>query len=420
MTWKNRTAPNITLTSPSGAEFVALWADNQRTISKKLGVFELPDKVGAVVQDLEVGAYRHTIPVFFDGSNHDIEAERFMVACAERGEWSVNHPTKGILILQLISVSERIAPVENGNFTQIDTEWIEPKDEQSTLTPSDLSQRIRAGINASNETATEQLLFFEKQDKAIQTAIIEIETITLINIVNNKLSTLYNRDPDVSSQVLSVQYGIRQTISADIIDLEVLAAQIQTMFTLPLQASNDLGRIVDYTSAILNIINSGGPSEATLQQRNLICIKELALVSIITAMAEIAITSDVDIRTQSLSLIGDITVNFNAIVDFLDSGQEVFSTSDIDYTYFSQSSSFSDTLGLITNANQYLLIQAFNLAIEKRFLLKQDEAPIFTTIKEYGGLGDDDSRFDFFISTNGLKGNDILLMKSGREVIVYV
>jgi len=92
----------------------------------------------------------------------------------------------------------------------------------------------------------------------------------------------------------------------------------------------------------------------------------------------------------------------------------------IDTQYFSQSASFSDSLGLIAQAAQFLLLKSFDLAVEKRFNLKTDEAPIFTTIKEYGTLGEGDANFDFFIETNNLKGNDILLMKSGREVVVYV
>ena len=42
------------------------------------------------------------------------------------------------------------------------------------------------------------------------------------------------------------------------------------------------------------------------------------------------------------------------------------------------------------------------------------------TIDEYGELGDNDINYDLFISSNNLKGNDILLLEAGREVVVYV
>lgn len=68
----------------------------------------------------------------------------------------------------------------------------------------------------------------------------------------------------------------------------------------------------------------------------------------------------------------------------------------------------------------YLLRSVFDLSVEKRFKLEKRRAPIEITISEYGSLGDDDSNFQLFIDSNGLKGNDILILPEGREVVVYL
>ena len=70
----------------------------------------------------------------------------------------------------------------------------------------------------------------------------------------------------------------------------------------------------------------------------------------------------------------------------------------------------------------YLLLVSFDLKTEKRFLLKENTPPIIVCINEYGFLSDGvtDSQFDFFIETNNLKGDQILYLPVGFEVVVYV
>lgn len=416
MTWLDRTNKTIELRSPGGDRFTALWIENERTLTKKLGIFELPDKVGAVVQDLDVGAYRHPITIYFDGPDNDLEAERFMKACEQKGEWSVTHPVKGALSLQLMAVSERISPTNSGNVTLISCQWIEPRNEHSTLTTSDLSQQIRTGIDAANDTGAAQFTTDINQDKAVYTSILEIGARVIVALVNQHLAALYNSDSAVSAAVQSVQRGIESTILEETIDTDVLAAQVQTLIQLPAEASTDLTRAAVYGEFIAAIIATGPAIDPTADDRNGAAMKELALVACVCATANISITSDILIRTQSIGLIESNALEFTGITDFLDDSQEIFQTSDIDLQYFSQSESYSDTVGLTSDAAQFLLIKSFDLAIEKRFLLASNEAPIFTTIREYGTV----DQFDFFIETNNLKGNDILLMKSGREVVVYV
>ena len=126
MTWIDRLSPTIDLTSPDGNIFDALWRNGPRSLTKKLGIFEFPGVKGAVVQDLDVGPTRWPLVIFFDGEDNDKEGTRFFKACKERGLWTIIHPVKGSLELQLISATELIDPVESGNITRFETEWIEP------------------------------------------------------------------------------------------------------------------------------------------------------------------------------------------------------------------------------------------------------------------------------------------------------
>ena len=178
-------------------------------------------------------------------------------------------------------------------------------------------------------------------------------------------------------------------------------------------------------------IDSDGPT--TQEGINKTAVKELTLTAAIVALGEIAVSSGpstdpttgasipgLATRSASIGTIEAISKSLTDITTGLDTDQELYIENDIDVQYFSQSSSYPDSLEVIYQSARYLLEQTFSLAIEKRITLTKDSAPIIITIEEYGELGDNDSNFDLFISSNQLKSNDIILLKAGTEVVVYV
>ena len=337
MTWDQRLKPGITLTSPGGNRFEALWRDSERTISKKLGIFELPDKTGAVVQDLDVGAFRHSINIYFEGPNNDTDASRFMESCKQRGEWAIIHPTKGELLCYLVSAKEGIAPIENGNYTEIATEWIQPEFERATLTPPELSRLILSSADRLSETTASQFEYISNDDKEIELSATGIETKAVINAVNDRLSSVYNSDSETASKVLSIQSGIISDLTEDTLDFETLAGQIQALILQPVNASTNFERFRAYQSFMGDIVARGELTEPTGENRNRIAVRELALTMGLTALCRVAITSEITVRTRALALIDSITSELSDITNYLDTAQVLFKDVDIDKQYFSQS-----------------------------------------------------------------------------------
>lgn len=420
MTWLERTREFISFTSPDGNEFEALWIKNNRTLNKKLGIFELPDKTGAVIQDLDTGASRYPITFYFDGPDNDIEGERFYQSCSERGLWNINHPVKGSLDLQLMSVTEQISPVEDGNIKQISTSWIESDNAQEGISTPQLSQNVFSGIQDTNSSSYDQYIETVKQNNTVEISAIKNSALVISASVDKFLSPLINGSSEVSAQIKSIQRGITDTVSQSFIPVESLAGQIISLINLPASVSRDaLSRVSSYTNFI-NSLSSFVPDNPFQESINHAAMIELSSISALSALSNTGVTSDLQTRSESIGLIESIFNQFETVTNSLDDSQEIFENNDIDVQYFSQSQSFSDTLTTIMTTAQFLIQKSFDLKIEKRFLLKNDEAPIITTINEYGTLGENDTNFDFFIETNQLKANDILLMKSGREVVVYV
>lgn len=420
MTWRDRLRQTIKLTSPEGNIFEAKWRGNPRTKDKKLGLFEFPKVKGTKVQDLDIGSARYPLTLFFDGENHDQEADRFFKTCDERGAWNIIHPVKGSLDLQLISVREGIEPVESGNVTQFDTEWIEPL--KDSVVPSLFQQRsiIDSQINEVNSTASDQVESNVLQETAAETSSFEATVNGVVKAVEKFLAPVYELQSEINSQVLSIKRGITSLLSAPVFDIASIAGQVQALVQLPALAIADVNSRIDAYENFISAALDFSPDDAETKDRNIVAVQELALTSGLASISFISSTGELDSRLQAIELINSNTELFKNITDTLDATQELFKDEIIDGQYFSQSESYSDVVLMISQTIAYLLRSAFDLSIEKRFILEKMRAPSEITIKEYGSMGEDDLNFALFIESNSLKGNEILILPEGREVLVYV
>jgi prophage DNA circulation protein len=421
MSWQDRTAAFISMTSPGGILFEPLWKNNDIQVSKKLGIFEFPGIKGARTQDLDVGGDRYPITVFFEGEDHDLESQQFSNALKENGPWEIIHPTKGRKTLQLIEWTEKIDPTENGNITSFSTSWIEFTDFSAVVSISQIASDVDAAGEDLNESSAVQFEEITSQEKPSFVAAIKTTTEKVITSFNENVQGLSRLAADINSQVISVQRGITDTISQTTINVLSLAGQIQTMIQLPGMIITDIEtRLSAYGSMIESVLGIDSDGPTTQEGINKTAVKELTLTAVIVALGEISVSSDLTTRSESINTIESISKSLADITVALDTDQELYVDNDIDIQYFSQSSSYPDSLEVIYQSARYLLEQTFSLAIEKRITITNDSSPIIVAIKEYGELGDNDSNFDLFISSNQLKGSDILLLKSGTEVVVYV
>ena len=420
MSWRDRLRQSIELTSPDGNIFEAAWQGNSRSMDKKLGLFEFPKVKGTKVQDLDIGSARYPLTIFFAGENNDQESDRFFKACRERGIWSVIHPVRGSLNLQLISVTENIQPVESGNVTQFDTEWIEPLED--SVVPSLFQQRstIDSQIDEVNSTASDQIASNILQKTAAQIAAFEATVNAVVSSVEKFLAPIYELQSEINSQILSIKRGINSLLTAPVLDVVSIAGQIQALVQLPALAIADINSRIEAYGNFIDAALDFSPETAKTKDRNIVAVQELALTSGLAAIGFVSSTGELASRLQAIELIDTNTELFKNITDTLDGTQELFKNEIIDDQYFSQSESYSDVLLMISQTIAYLLRSAFDLSVEKRFVLEKMRAPIEITIFEYGDLGENDINFDLFIDSNGLKGNDILILPEGREVLVYV
>lgn len=429
MTWVNRLRPTIKFVSPDGQEFEAFWRESDHEAAKKLGIFDYPGVRGSVVQDLQSSSDRYSIPFSFSGPDHDEESFRFMLATRERGQWSITHPFEGFLGLQLVSIRKSDRPIDSGNITNFDSEWIEPIDETTLQTASELAGLVGNRYNNLNIGAADQFVKGIRSSTASQLFSIAQTVNKVTSAVNKVLGPIAALNDGIFSAQLAIQRGIQDTLTATIFEPLSLVGQIQNLIQNPARALQDIkARLAAYGNLASELFGLK-PEQPNVAGKNTVAVQELSQCAIIGAYALIAVTGPqkpsvpviggLQSRAQAVEFATDLRDKFIAIVDNLDETQTLFEDEDIDNQYFSQTDSFNDAIGLIVTAQQYLLSSAYNLSVEKRFTLTKPKTPIQIVGEEYGTFGDNDNLIDLFITSNNLRSTEILLLPAGKEVLVY-
>jgi hypothetical protein len=399
VSWQDRIQPYIVLTAPGGQIFTASWRGDPRTMDKKLGIFEYPKIPGAVIQDLDVGPVRYPLGIFFDGPDHDLEGHLFFEACRQRGVWTVEHPTKGLLTLQLMTVTEEIQPVDSAGVTAFTTEWITPLD--GGIEPAiQLTDVVR--------DQTEEVL----SQSAVQLAkTVRLDTPDALTQFHNAVRKVTAMVSNVN-QSTSVYRGITAALDGAALDVLSLAGQMQALVYGPSEFLNLASRFNYYSDLLARSIGLA-PDKPTLGSANSAAVHDLVATTCLTAMVTAIVDADMTTREEAVSYIDSLTSEFTGATDDLDASQALFDGTPIDIQYFSQSESYNDTALLMAQTVSLLLRRSFDLAAAKRFTLTSNRCPVEIAITEGVDL-------DMFIESNHLKGNDILLLPAGRQVVVYL
>lgn len=421
MTWQNRIAPVILLQSPSGNLIEAYWQGNPRNKEKKVGLFEYPSVRGTFGQDLDIKGDRYPLTIFFEGPEHDNEAEFFWQNCNEVGRWVIDHPTKGVLQnMQLLDIEEDIQPVTSANITQFTMNFIQLIGEEVEISASEIGAAAKNQSTVANAQSAEQFDNNVNQEKASFVQSVKNTVSSIQKAVNSTLGPLFETVGEINAAVNSINSGINAALDAVILTPLSLAGQIQQLIQTPALVTRNIESRLDAYSKLASEIFGLDSDSITGEGKNIAATQELALSAIIVAVAGTGITGDLTTRQNAITAVEATATIFSDITDHLDDIQKNFESVSIDNQYFSQSVAFSDMYLLTSQALAFLLLSLFNLQIEKRFILEEGKPPIRICIEEYGTLGENDEFFDIFIETNQLKGNDILFLKAGTEVVVYV
>jgi prophage DNA circulation protein len=407
---RDRLQPFIVMTSPEGTEYRPKWIGNERSNQKKLGLFDYPGIAGTFSQDLSVKSIQYPLTVYFDGEDYDLDGDKFFKSCAEVGNWEIEHPVYGALTLQLTSYTQDIQPVTNDGEAKFTLGFFEPALDEVIESEQELKSNVKSQIETSNQNAIESFNDKVKNASVVSQTAIDGAVGRVVDAIELVLSPLASVTSGINSAFNSIISGIDDTLAAAVFEPLQLAGQLINLIQLPSQVVTStrekLNRYHDLAQEVFNI-----ESDDALAYE----VNDLTLGAINSAYAGVASESDARTRNEIIEQMKDISTLFDDIVQNLEAGQSKFADGSIITQYVSMQSTYYNYWLTSTSAIRAMIKSSLGLAIEKRFFLKKNKIPLAVVIEEYG----DDSQLDFFNETNNIAQSEFLLLRPGREIVIY-
>jgi hypothetical protein len=411
---KGRVRESFVMTSPALDTFTPKWAGDDRSKEKMLGMFQYARIKGTVVQDLGEGSVSYPLTLYFDGPDHDLEAQRFWQACSQSGVWDIMHPTKGFVGLQLMRVSEQIQPVKASNQTTFTTEWIEPIDPVTLKTVAQMAAEAGMKLNEFNDVAASEFAGKISAGSLAERMKIAAVVGKVTGAMDKTLGPIAEAVVGINEAFDAVLRGVQDVLSATILDPLALASQIQMLAQLPMLATQDIrGRLSAYNDLCVEIFG------IELDDINGAAVRELSLNAITGGLSRIATTGTDDpaaggsalrSKAQVVNAIETIDAQYAAILTQLD-------TDAVQLPPFpSQVTTFTPGLLLIGLGIRYMLDAFYNLRIEKVFILDVPSTPIRLAVENYGNA---EAGLGLLIQSNALKGDRLIWLPAGTEVVIY-
>ena len=422
MSWEFELRDEVRLISPYGKFHYARWRANDRVFEKKLGIFSPPNFKGEIVQDMGVKATRYPLTLYFVGRNHHRDANDFYKSCNEEiGQWEVTHPVRGPLILQLVSYTEKMDPVNDGSFTTIETNWIEPANVERVVGLDGLLLSMLMSIVAFGLDAIDTLKQF-RADAYASLAAVAGTLNKIANLSDSILKEISATGGMIEESYNTLRASFNNAIAAFGIsdpDPTSAATALSDMVAAPTAASEDFGSTFSAYSSAIDAFAGLVPTGVTEQDYNTILAQEFGICTALAAIIKLISVSTFKSRADIIAAMDNLTAIFTSTVAVLDGVQDNFSDNALTRQYFSLSKNYTSLVEMFSLAMQYMISQFYNLKVEKRFTLKNARSPLEITVTEYGSTGDNDALYDLFIASNRLSGNDILILPAGREVVIY-
>jgi hypothetical protein len=330
MSYENQTRESIIFISPESNFYTALWKNNDRSVEKKLGIFDCPNVKGSFIQDMSTKSTSYPLTVYFDGLNHYDTANKFFKSLKDEvGQWEITHPTKGQLILQLVSAREVTDPVDAAAFTMFETQWLEPANIERLISADELGfEALLSCLNAIEDGILQLQQLRSDLYAAVQGALNMINTISgLADSLFAELAATENIVNDAFNQAKNTLSSASTSFQADPSNTDLQADVANAMIdviSVPLESNSEYDTRIDYYNNLLTELKSVKPTGNTPEDFNKALFYEIGIIGVLISTSRIIVTSEFKTRVEVLSAIEKVTQIYNDCITELDSIQELF------------------------------------------------------------------------------------------------
>jgi prophage DNA circulation protein len=397
--------------SPSGAIFTLQFDGVERSGGKKAPIHEFPQQDVSDVQDLGNTTERFPMTVYFTGDNYDQQADAFWTALSEKGPGSLQHPRYGNIPVLPIAWSQTERFVEDVGRADFKVEFV--RVQTAFVFPVTSLAAGEAILNATTAAIENGIATAASQFDLVNAA----DTLSVKNGILGALDDYNKFFGDIMAVSEEIQAEANQLVGDITNRIDQLLEAPAQLFTslanlaaLPARVfTNVVQKIQGYasqiSSAVTLVIESYTQAVTVVQN----------IFSFFAGAAVASTFGTLDTRSEAVQAadqLEQITNTLTLIIESSENSAPGFSANQ---------EVLSALIDAVAKARADLLERSYSLKSERRLTLSFERTPfdLLAEIYRDGGITVLDAQLDEFIRINGLQGDEIILVPTGREVVYY-
>lgn len=423
--WIERIKP-AAITTVDQIRYEFLYEDVSKDVIFKTNKFTFGDKEGTLVQNFGLGEVGFPLQIIFSGTDHDQIASNFEASLRIVGSLFLEHPVYGNFDVVIESYT-RSDPVKSAaNQTIFDTVMTQTIIPAAPVPTAEGRSTIIADADQFIEDSAE--VFVPNYDALADKATSKTRILAEISSISNQFKSIIEDVQEINDAFIEAEDFITDNIDELLTDPPALGSAIQTLIRIPSRSTANVStRIAAYLTFLSDnqIVPEGFGADLFNQRLE----KQMFTTSLLNSGAESALFADDDFITKSdaIGAASDILDAYRQLQQYLDTEEQSALTDALNIRY-TVDNIIAGGIKSISSLTAGQLVQiSFSLKQERIIVLANEETLIPLVHRLYGGKIDDDvdvnvpiSKIDFFIQTNELTPDEIVIMSPGREIKYYV
>lgn len=419
MAWEDRLLEAV-YESPSGIRTPFIFEDVSLEFDKKTTAFQFPDADGTYIQDLGRTGYRYPFRLIFSGEDYDLEADVFLQALSEVGAGRLEHPIYGqVDVVPFGKVTRRDDLKTRANQAVFDLAFFETTGLVYPTQQLDPSSEIQSALDRFAAAQSDTFANASSLDTVSERATVKGQYEALLGSASSGLAAIASTQDDVGRLFNTINDSINLGIDVLIAEPLTLAFQTSQLIQTPGRALSSIQARLDAYQNLAGDIISGpaitpNPSDSDDPSKinNTLLTADLYASNYVAGTVVSAINTQFTTKPEAILAAELVLQLFTDVNAWRDENFQALSQIDTGGAYQQLQSAVALTAG-------FLVDLSFSLKQERRIKLDRPRNALELVAELYQETVDEN--LDFFIKSNSLNGDEILIeIPQGREIVYYV
>jgi prophage DNA circulation protein len=417
MSWEDR-LQQAAITTQDGERYIFQYEDVSIEYSKKITKYTFSDQKGALVQDFGVGEIGLPLECIFSGINYDITANAFETSLSIPGSVLLEHPIYGNKNVSIESFSrlDRLKTANGQAIFQllVTVDLISESPTSTGETRSIILALQEDFINTSGEVF-EQLNAENVADEIDSQTRIQ----AFVETTKSTFQEIVAQSDEIENTFNTIADNIIQNIDNLIQDPLSLGASIQRLVYTPARLVEAIQtRLSTYADFISNLIASPVDQSNSVDTYNQRIEKQLFVTGAVSAITQATLFGEFTTKAEATEAAAQILSILDEVQEYLDDEEQTNILNSLTKRYVVSDAITDELKTIVATAAARLVQLSFSLKQERIITTTRKRTIIDLCFELYKTT--EEEELSFFINTNGLTGEELLLIPKGKEIKYYV